>query len=183
VLSLLLLMFASVGPVLGRFAGLLPANGSAALIPCLLAFTFLYYFAAAVHMISVLSILADIADEHELRTGARQEGLLYAARTFFSKLSSGLGHLVSGLAIDWIAFPTAAKPGEVAQGLVKELALLDGPLASIPVFFAIYCYRRYAIDRACHERIQGELRFARAAQHALTNANEAVDARMQRVEI
>jgi glycoside/pentoside/hexuronide:cation symporter, GPH family len=164
IFALLVLVFATVAPVLARFAGWLPSNHSPALVPCLMVFAFLFYGAAAVQMISVLSILADIADEHELRTGARQEGMLYAARTFFSKLSSGLGHLVGGLAIDIIAFPTKAKPGQVAQPLLDQLALLDGPIAALPALGAIYCYRRYTLDRQRHAQIQQELAQRRAAQ-------------------
>ena len=171
--SLLVLAFASLAPVLGRFAGLLPANGSAALVPCLMVFTFLFYGAAAVHMISVLSILADIADEHELRTGVRQEGMLYAARTFFSKLSSGLGHLIGGLAIDLIAFPTKAKPGEVAWHIVDQLALLDGPIAAVPTLVAIVCYRRYAIDRRRHAEIQRALKERRTSESQSANVDDA----------
>ena len=43
-----------------------------------------------------MSALADIADEHELQTGLRQEGIFYSARTFFSKLTTGFGHLIAG---------------------------------------------------------------------------------------
>ena len=162
--SLWVLVLAAVAPVLLRFAGALPANGSPALIPCLLAFSFLFYAAIAVQMISVLSILADVADEHELRTGTRQEGMLYAARTFFSKLSSALGHLIGGLAIDAIAFPAGAKPGQVGQQVLNELALLDGPIAALPTLFAIWCYRKYAIDHQRHADIQLALSERRAAR-------------------
>jgi glycoside/pentoside/hexuronide:cation symporter, GPH family len=171
IFSLLVLAFASVAPVLARFANLLPANSSPLLLPCLMAFTFLFYGAAAVHMISVLSIIADVADEHELRTGTRQEGMLYAARTFFSKLSSGLGHLVGGLAVDIIAFPTRAKPGEVAHNIVDQLALLDGPISAIPALGAILCYRHYAIDRERHAEIRAALA-GRRAPHSSAAAEE-----------
>ena len=155
--SLLVIVLASVLPVFARFAGWLPPNGSASLTACLMVFTFVFYGASAVQMISVMSILADIADEHELLKGARQEGMLFAARTFFSKLSSGLGHLLGGIALDVIAFPTAAKPGQVAAHVVNQLAVFDGPIAAVPTLAAVMFYARYGIDRRRHAEIQGEL--------------------------
>ena len=51
--------------------------------------------------ISVMSALADITDEHEAKTGRRQEGIFYSARTFFSKTSNAIGHVVAGIAIEY----------------------------------------------------------------------------------
>ena len=45
-----------------------------------------------------MSALADISDEHELNTGRRQEGIFYSARTFFAKVTNGIGHLIAGIA-------------------------------------------------------------------------------------
>jgi Na+/melibiose symporter-like transporter len=143
--------------VLLRVAGVMPPNGSSQLVSVLMLFVFLFYLATAILTISVLSALADVADEHELNTGRRQEGIFYAARTFFAKLSSGLGHIVAGLAIDLIEFPTGAKPGQVAEDIVMKLGLLDGPIAAVPSLLAIVFYGMYRIDRKRHAEIQHEL--------------------------
>jgi len=148
---------ASALPVLLRLAGLMPPNGSAALIKALFGFVFLFYGAVAVMMISVLSALADIADEHDLQTGRRQEGVFFASRTFFGKVTSGFGHILAGFAIDLIGFPTGAKPGEVAADVVTKLGLIEGPLASLPALVAVIWYARYRIDRARHKQIRAEL--------------------------
>jgi Na+/melibiose symporter-like transporter len=124
---------------------------------------FLYYIGTAVMMITVLSALADVADEHELNTGRRQEGVFYAARTFFSKLSTGLGHILAGAAIDIIHFPTHAKPGTIPQDILDKLGFVQGPLAAIPAVVAVYFYRQYAIDRQRHAEIQSAL----AAKHGV----------------
>ena len=98
--------------------------------------------------ISVLSALADVADEHELNTGTRQEAMFYAARTFFVKLSSALGHLIAGVALDVIAFPTGAKPGQVAQEVLTSLGLVEGPFAAVPAMVGIFFYARFQIGKA-----------------------------------
>ncbi len=85
--------------------GYFPENGTAWLFPALALGVFSFYASIAILNISVMSALADVADEHELATGRRQEGIFYSARTFFSKLTSGLGHLLAGIAIDVIGYP------------------------------------------------------------------------------
>ena len=56
--------------------------------------------------VSTGTIVADIADHHELSTGNRQEGLLFGFFTFASKTTSGAGHFLAGLALGLISFPT-----------------------------------------------------------------------------
>jgi glycoside/pentoside/hexuronide:cation symporter, GPH family len=163
-----------VTPISLRLLGLYPATPQGA-FPLQMLATFLYYCGSAVLMITVLSALADVADEHELNTGRRQEGIFYAARTFFSKLSTGLGHILAGLAIDIIQFPTHAKPGEVAADVVAKLGFVTGPLAVLPTLVAIYFYRQYAIDRKRHAEIQQALA-ARHGARAQSEAGQAADA-------
>jgi Na+/melibiose symporter-like transporter len=158
-----LLGISMLAPITLRLLGLAPANGSPGLLPFLLVFMFGFYLSVAMLMISALSALADIADEHELNTGRRQEGVFYAARTFFLKMSSGLGHVVAGVALDLIKFPAGAKPGEVAQDVVFKLGLLDGPIAAIPAFISIAFYASYRIDRTKHIEIQRALEARRAS--------------------
>jgi GPH family glycoside/pentoside/hexuronide:cation symporter len=160
-------------PISLRLLGLFPGPGSKALFPMLMLTTFMVYFGIAVLTISVLSALADVADEHELNTGRRQEGVFYAARTFFSKLSTGLGHILAGAAIDLIQFPTKAKPGEVPEDMLVQLGLVHGPLAAVPALIAAYFYSKYSIDRARHEEIQRELAHRRKPAVAGAQAGAA----------
>ena len=55
-----------------------------------------------------MSALADVADENELKTGMRQEGIYYSARAFFGKASNAFGHVVAGWALKYIGFPENA---------------------------------------------------------------------------
>lgn len=156
-----LLMFAA-GPVLLRISGLFPANHTPWLLPMLIAFVTTSLSFGAILLISVMSSLADIADEQEITTGRRQEGIFYAARSFFAKASSGLGHLLAGMAIDLIHFPVGATPGTVPAATVFKLGLIDGPIAIIPGGLAIIFYLRFNLTRSRHAEIQAEL----TARHA-----------------
>jgi Na+/melibiose symporter-like transporter len=166
--SMVLVIFSVSTPMLFRLLDLLPANGSKLLMPVLLFYHFFFYLGFSTLTISVLSALADIADEHELNTGVRQEGMFYAARTFFGQLSSALGHLIGGVALDLIAFPKGAKPGDIPQDVLNWLALFEGPIAALPAVVAIAFYARFHISRKQLEAIQSELarRHAAAAESA-----------------
>ena len=159
------LAFGVLTPITLRLLGLFPANGTPALLKTLLCFSFVSGVAVAMLTISVLSALADVADEHELATGRRQEGIFYAARTLFSKISSGVGHIVAGIGIDLIRFPKAAAPGQVSESALFWLGLLNGPIAVLPAFAAVFFYARYRLDRKEHAAIQSTLR-ARRGQRA-----------------
>ena len=155
--ALILLAFFATAPVVARFMDLFPNNEHAALLPLLVFFSGAGYCVFAILTISVMSMLADIADQHELKTGNRREGMFYSARTFFSKATTGLGALVGGIAIDVIEFPSGVSPGEVPDSVLTQLGLLDGPIAVIPGLIAIYFYSRYTITRQQHAEIRRAL--------------------------
>lgn len=70
------------------------------------------------------------------------------------KATSGLGHLVAGIAIDVIGFPVGAEPGSVDQDKIFQLGLIEGPLSVIPALCAIIFYMRFNLTRARHGEIQ-----------------------------
>jgi Na+/melibiose symporter-like transporter len=169
VAAVAIMVGAAALPIVARLLGFFPANGSPALVPTLMFFVFIVYGAFAVVLISVLSAVADITDEHELTTGRRQEGLFYSARILFSKLTTAFGHVIAGFGLDLIGFPAGAKPGQVTGEIVTRLGVLVGPVAAIPGVIAIFLYAGYAISRQRHLEIQRELA-QRRARHATEDA-------------
>jgi GPH family glycoside/pentoside/hexuronide:cation symporter len=106
---------------------------------------------------SLHSMFADIADEHELETGERREGIIYAARSFTQKATGAVGVIIGGAIIDVIAFPVAAKTGTVAAATIWWLGFAEGPGTSIVTIIGVLFYMRYRIDRARHEEIMARL--------------------------
>ncbi len=151
-----LLVFASA-PVLLRIVGWFPENHTSALLPLLVILYTVTLCFGVMLLISAMSALADIADEHELNTRRRQEGIFYAARSFFAKASSGLGHLLAGIAIDIIEFPVGTEAGTVAADKIFNLGLVDGPMAVVPGVIAVFFYLKYNLSRSRHAEIQAEL--------------------------
>ena len=115
-------------------------------------------FSGVVLTISVMSALADIADEHELLTGRRQEGIFYAARTFFSKAMNAFGHIVAGFAIDfYIKLPPQSEPGQVPADVLFRLGIVDGPFAMFWGIVAAFVYLGYKIDKKRYREIRKQL--------------------------
>jgi GPH family glycoside/pentoside/hexuronide:cation symporter len=150
-------------PVILRSAGLFPEPGNPALAPLIMLFGALQAGIGSVLSISVLSALADIADENELRFGLRQEGVLFSTRTVFAKLDSAVGTFLAGVTIDLAGLPQKAAPGHVAAAIVWRMAIVDGPIAIIPGLLAAVFYARYRIDRRRHAETRTKLEAARAA--------------------
>ncbi|NIB42347.1 sugar transporter [Pseudomaricurvus alkylphenolicus] len=145
-------------PVIGRFMDILPANGSSLLLPLLLIQAGLCASCVSGLNVCVMSMLADLADQFELETGLRQEGILYSSRLFFSKLSSSFTYFVGGMLLQhYILFPVGSNPGEVADDVLFRLAVVSGFLAVVGAAFATFAYGRYRLSRADHASVGKQL--------------------------
>ena len=77
-----------------RLVGWLPENGTLALLVAFFGIWVIGYIPFQSVSIVIDSCLSDIADEHELATGHRAEGLIFAMRTFGAKMTQGFGGLL-----------------------------------------------------------------------------------------
>ncbi len=136
------------------------------IVPILIVFAALSSGALSMLSISVMSALADVADENEARHGLRQEGVLYSTRTLFAKVDQAIGTALAGLVLTYIAFPEKAVPGEVSLEVLKKLALWDGIIAAVPAIIAAYFYGRYRITRASYETTRAAITARRTAAAA-----------------
>jgi Na+/melibiose symporter-like transporter len=150
-------------PVLLKLVGFWPAKEQAGLYLSLLsACGFLAAFGAGAGLVAAGSMMADLVDEHEFDTGRRQEGIFFGAIAFSAKASSGVGHLLAGVAIDVIHFPEKAVPGEVAPEIVRYLGMLYGPGIFVMGMLAFYFLIRYSLTAARVAEIQKVLAERRA---------------------
>jgi GPH family glycoside/pentoside/hexuronide:cation symporter len=140
-----------------RLFDLAPENTTFTLVAFVVFFGTIASACGSILNISVMSALADIADDHELSTGRRQEGIFYSARTFFAKVTNGIGHVVAGVALDIIDFPRGVAASEIHPDKIYALGIIDGPFAMIWGLIAAVIYAGYRIDRAYHTRIQEAL--------------------------
>ena len=122
-------------------------------------------FFGAAGLVTAGSMLADIADEHELTTGRRQEGIFFGANAFAAKSASGIGHQVAGLGLDAIRFPTQLAPGVMPDPeVVRGLGILAGPGVGVLALVALAVLAGYRLDRHRHAEIALALDRRRAGE-------------------
>jgi Na+/melibiose symporter-like transporter len=140
-----------------------PGNESPAILPLVMCTTFVSALLAPVVFATLNSMFADIADEHEVETGLRREGIIFSARSFIVKTTGALGVFIGGLLLDLIAFPRGAAAGTVPEVTVWYLGLIQGPATSICTLLGLLLYLGYRLDRHRHAEIMAELDRRRAA--------------------
>lgn len=148
--------------ILGRFAGLMPENGSPLVLPLVVGHLAITIVPLIAVMILLSSMFKDIIDEIELESGLRQEGLIGAAIAFMLKAVAGVGNLMGGIALDLIDFPTKALPGTVPPEKVFWLGVVAGPGLMLVYAVGFVFLSRYDITRARY----AEIRAALDARHA-----------------
>jgi len=163
-ISVTLFSILTLLPPLAFLTGHFPAEETPAYFGTLVGVAIGAAFAAAGGLVTSGSMMADIADEHELKTGKRQEGIFFGALTLAGKSASGLGHGVAGLAIDLIAFPHKAVPGEVASEKLAALGILYGPGIAFLAVIAVAFMAGYALNNERHAAIMARLAELRAAR-------------------
>ncbi len=148
---------------IAKLVGAFPAEASASYVPTIYFFTFVASVFGAAGLVSAGAMLADISDEHELRTGRRQEGIFFGALSFSGKASAGLGNWIGGIALAAISFPVQAAVEDVDPWTVIQLALIYGPGVLLLVIVSIVMVSRYHLTRERHTEIQRQLEERRRA--------------------
>lgn len=97
------------------------------------------------------SMLADVVEESERRTGQRNEGVYFAGSFFVQKLVGGLGTWVAGLILKAAAFPANAQPGQVPEATIERLVLIFAFTMLTVYGLGSFAYRRFPFGRAEHE--------------------------------
>lgn len=159
-------MLGIVMPVLLRLVGIFPPNGHPALIPVLLMFSTLVAMSVVTASILVASMVADVTDQIQLKTGRQSEGLIFSATTFVNKTVSGMGVLVSGALLTLVGFPDNAEPGAIDIAIVNQLALVLSIVTLIFIGIALVIMSFYPVSREDHEHAVKEVTRLRADRDA-----------------
>lgn len=156
------ILLAFQSPIVLRLLGWLPANGDVMLLPIVGLFLLAGSVAAGLAITTSSSMMADVSEHFEAQTGRAQQGVLFSAIALAQKIGSAAGHVVAGVGIDLIAFPThSTDPGSVDPTLITRLGWLS--LSAVVVSLCgVYAYTRYDLTRSHHERSLAALRGRRA---------------------
>lgn len=148
-------------------SGAWPAPGSNAS-------TFLYYgfvivanTAGIVTLISAASMVAEIVEAFQERTGRRAEGSFYAGNWLVQKCATGAGIFLTGQIVALSQIPNGAVPGAIPASSLQTMIWLYGTASFVLAFGTAWFLGRFPITRADHEaRLAALDAAARAAPDA-----------------
>jgi Na+/melibiose symporter-like transporter len=152
-------------PIVLRFMGMMPENGTSELLSVLITIKLIQGFGVVQALVVFNSMVADVVDQHELQTRLRQEGIFFSAISFSNKVTSGVGTVAAGLAlalIDWPTGITVQSASDIAPVTIEWLGWIYGPIVSGFAIVSVYCYSKYDITRESHKEIVVKLRAMRA---------------------
>ena len=95
------------------------------------------------------SMIGDIADEVELHSGKRQEGVLYSAVSFIQKVNTAIGSITGGLVLSYLNYSTDNPTYEQTYALFFVQGVVGPTLLIIPIFIFYF----YTLNRDKHSQI------------------------------
>ncbi len=156
----------SILPFVLRYLGLFPANGNWKLIPILMLVAAAGTAFGVAGAILGSSMMSDVVEDAQMRTGERSEGLFFAGSFFMQKCVSGLGLFLSGAILSLVAFPTGAVPGAVRPEVLNHLVLTYAcSLVVLTTGAAYFVYRFPLGGQDDHEQRLAKL--VEVASHAM----------------
>jgi GPH family glycoside/pentoside/hexuronide:cation symporter len=126
--------------------------GSQMLIPAYL-LAFLCGSGIATAYVLPWSMVPDVIEYDQEKTGRRREGSYYAFASFFQKLGTGAALWLMGqiLALTGYITPSAADPVPLQPlEAVRAIRIFMGPVPAVLIILAVLCAWRYPIGRSQH---------------------------------
>jgi glycoside/pentoside/hexuronide:cation symporter, GPH family len=153
-------------PVILRLFDVMPPNGSELLFNIIITVTVIDVALIIAYQILASSMIADIVEESELKTGRRSEGIFFAGISFMRKLARGSGLFLASLILAAADLSRNVQPGDLSEQTLQMLGAgyAFGLLALWAT--AIAFLFRYQISREDHEANLAALQANRAANHA-----------------
>jgi Na+/melibiose symporter-like transporter len=146
-----------IGPLFLRLAGLMPANHTPALLWTIVCTSVVGVSFGITSATMVASMIADVVEASELKTGRRSEGLLFAGSAFVAKSVSGLGILGASAIVGAIHLKAGMDPSKVPPEVMSHLALIYAPTLAGLYTVALLLMFGYRITRASHQETLRQL--------------------------
>jgi Na+/melibiose symporter-like transporter len=97
------------------------------------------------------SMIADLVEQSELKTGRRSEGVFFAANTFIQKMVSGVGVMAAALVLTLAHFPANATPAAVTDDVLQRLGWWYIPIVELLRLGMLASLTLYSLSRSTHE--------------------------------
>ena len=152
-LSIFGVAFFAPMPLLMFYLGYTPEKGTLSLVLFIACFlVFLITFNVIGNMTRD-SMIGDIADQVELDSGKRQEGVLFATVSFMQKLNTGIGSFFAGQVLNYINFDRSNNTPEQAY----TLAIIQGPVVTLLFMIPLIIFLFYRLTKERHTSILRKL--------------------------
>lgn len=143
-------------PIALRLLGVLPADAD-----------FVFWFVLITGVLDVgliicfsilfSSMIADLVEQSELKTGRRAEGLFFSATTFIRKMVQGIGVLMAGFVLSLAGFPSGATADNVSDDAIWRLGAYYVPTILVLWMAMIAVISTYKLERSDHDQNLREL--------------------------
>jgi glycoside/pentoside/hexuronide:cation symporter, GPH family len=137
-------------PIFLRLTGILPDNGS----PLIFWYVFFnnMFDVALIITFQILSysMIADLVEQSEIKTGRRSEGVFASATTFTEKIVNGAGLIIAGFLLTLAGIKTGADASHVAPAAVWRLGAYYVPTILTLWLSMVAVIGGYAITRDSH---------------------------------
>ena len=151
-------------PIVLRLTGILPDNGSP-LIFWVVFLTTLFDTALIITFeILSASMMADLVEQSEVKTGRRSEGVFASAITFTQKLVNGIGLMLASFVITLAGVKTGADASHVSHAALWRLGSIYVPTIITLWMVMVAVIGAYAINRDSHAENLRTLAARRAAE-------------------
>lgn len=138
-------------PIILRLAGILPPGNGPEVFWFVLGVTIFDVGLIIAFQILVASMMADLVEPAELKTGRRSEGLFSASTKLLGKLVQGLGVAAASIVLTTAGIRAGASPSEVTPEAIWRLGALYAPAVLSLWMAMMLALSFYKINRSDHE--------------------------------
>ena len=151
-------MIMSTVGVTARLSGLFPEYESPFFLPAITCIATMNLFFAVLTAIMFISMIADLVDDQELKTGQRQEGVFAAGVAFSTKAVGSLGVIVGGFLLEFfIQFPAGQGQAEISEDVLFRLAITDAIVVNSLLLIPTFLISKYTLTRSNFAAVQAAL--------------------------
>jgi len=136
----------------------LPENGDPMLFPIVATINTIDLGLIIAFQTISYSMIADLVEQSEIKTGRRSEGVFYAAVTFTRKASQAVGVVLAGVGLSLLAFPQGEAVKSVSDEKLWQFGAFYVPTLWILWSLMLFAISRYKIGKEEHEENLRQLR-------------------------
>ncbi len=98
----------------------------------------------------LISMVSDLVEQAEVKTGRRSEGVFFAANTFIMKVTTGIGVMAATVVLALAQFPSGVAPDQAPDSALVTLGWWYLPAILLLRLAMILSILPYAVDRKSH---------------------------------